>query len=73
MQNKYLKTIFNLPWYSSTQSVHELAEIDLISELVVSLSQIFENDCHFSENLLINSLYESLLADKRLIFFLLYR
>jgi hypothetical protein len=30
MQNKYLKTIFNLPWYSSTQSVHELAEIDLI-------------------------------------------
>jgi hypothetical protein len=58
MQNKYLKTIFNLPWYSSTRSVHELAEIDLISELVVSLSEKFENGCHFSENPLINSLYE---------------
>jgi hypothetical protein len=50
MQNKYLKTIFNLPWYSSTQSVHELAEINLISELVVSLLEKFENGCHFSEN-----------------------
>jgi hypothetical protein len=39
MQNKYLKTIFNLLQYSSTQSVLELAEIDLIYELVVNLSK----------------------------------
>jgi hypothetical protein len=38
--------------------VHELAEIDLISELVVSLSEKFENGCQFSENPLMNSLYE---------------
>jgi hypothetical protein len=59
MQNKYLKTIFNVPWCSSIQSVHELAEIDLNSKLVASLPKKFEkNSCHFSENPLVNSLYE---------------
>jgi hypothetical protein len=41
MQNKYLKAIFNLQWYSSTRSIHELAEIDLFNELVVNLSEFF--------------------------------
>jgi endonuclease/exonuclease/phosphatase family metal-dependent hydrolase len=57
MQNKFLKTILNLPWYTSTQEVHELAEILPINELVDEISTKFENRCSFANNPLIQSLY----------------
>lgn len=57
MQNKFLKTILNLPWYTSTQEVHELAEVLPISELVEEISTKFTDRCQFSENPLIYSLF----------------
>jgi hypothetical protein len=35
IQNKFLKTIYNLPWHFSTGELHNLAEIDLVEDLII--------------------------------------
>jgi hypothetical protein len=57
MQNKFLKTILNLPWHHSTREVHEMAEIELINDRVASLTDKFIESCQSSENPLIASIY----------------
>jgi hypothetical protein len=57
MQNKFLKTILNLPWHHSTREVHEMAEIELINDRVASLTDKFIESCQSSENSLIASIY----------------
>jgi hypothetical protein len=57
MQNKFLKTILNLPRDHSTREVHEMAEIELINDRVASLTEKFIENCQSSENPLIGSIY----------------
>jgi hypothetical protein len=57
MQNKFLKTILNLPWHHSTREVRKMAEIELINDLVTSLTETFIESCQSAENPLIASMY----------------
>jgi hypothetical protein len=59
IQNKFLKTILNLPWYFSTRELHELAKIETIDEFINKRTVQFINNCQFAENPLINDLFET--------------
>lgn len=50
VQNKCLKIIHNLPFFFSTEKLHEAADIELINKFLCKLSNKFRSKCEFSDN-----------------------
>ena len=38
IQNKILKMILNLPWYTSTQDIHQTNNIEMVNDFIQKLS-----------------------------------
>lgn len=56
-QNKLLKLIHNLPHHYNTAHLHSLCNINTIEETLYILKHKFTQNCHYSDNILISSLY----------------
>lgn len=57
VQNKALKMILDLPWYTRTVEVHEQAGLEMIEQRIRNHVNKFRNKCDISEFDLVNSLY----------------
>lgn len=58
-QNKVLKLMLKLPWHFSTSELHNLTDVDYVSDRILKLKENYDIRCQISDNVLITSLINS--------------